>query len=157
MLTRLRRIAVAIVLLCVCFMAGCAVAPVATREMDARGRSFTVAEGKANIYLYRNENLSASPMQIFVNGAEAGATGRATYLLWEVDPGAYDISSGSDNTSSVRIVAEAGKSYYVWQMVKLDRRLVLLDIVIARSELHIVDEDMGRWGVSECSRVQSKL
>ena len=157
MLTQIRCIAVTTGLLSACIMAGCAVAPVAAPEMDARGKSFAVAQSKANIYLYRNENLSAAPMNVAVNSADAGATGRATYFLWEVDPGTYDISSGSENTSSVRIVAEGGKSYYVWQQVKIDRSLFLLDIVVAGSDLHVVDEDTGRWGVSECSRVQSKL
>lgn len=135
---------------------GCApMASPATSEMDARGRSFAVAEGKANIYLYRNENLSAETMRVSINGKAAGATGRATYFLWEVDPGVYDISAGSENTSNVHIVAEPGKSYYIWQEVTIDRRFFLLGIVIAGSNLHVVDDDTGRWGVSECTRLQS--
>jgi hypothetical protein len=141
-----------------CLVAGCAtVAPPATPEMDAHGESFTVAPGKANIYLYRNENLSADPLRVFVNGKEAGATGRATYFLWVVDPGTFDISSDSGNASSVHIAAEPGKSYYIWQEVKIDRSLFLLGIVTAGSDLHVVNDDTGQWGVSECTRVQSKL
>jgi hypothetical protein len=141
-----------------CLVAGCAtMPPPATSEMDARGKSFAVAQGKANIYLYRNENLSAETMRVSVNSKAAGATGRATYFLWEVDPGIYDISADSENTSNVRIVAEPGKSYYIWQEVKIDRRFFLLGIVIAGSDLHVVDDDTGRWGVSECTRIQSRL
>jgi uncharacterized protein (UPF0333 family) len=147
----IRGIAIAAVLLCVCILAGCAMAPVASSEMDARAKSFAVAPGKANIYLYRNENLGgAVTMKVSVNGKEAGATGRATYFLWEVDPGTYEISSESENASSVRIVAEAGKSYYVWQEVKIG-------LVVARNALHAVDDETGRKGVSECARLQSKL
>lgn len=141
-----------------CLVVGCAtIGPPATPEMDTSGKSFTVAPGKANIYLYRNENLSAEALQISVNGKAAGATGRATYILWQVDPGTYDISSGSADTSTAHIVAEPGKSYYVWQQVKIDRSLYLLGIVIPGSDLHVVNDETGRWGVSECTRIQSTL
>lgn len=137
---------------------GCAtMAPPATPEMDAHAKSFIVAEGKANIYLYRNENLSADAMRIFVNGKEVGATGRSTYFLWEVDPGTYNISADAANTSTARIVAEPGKSYYVWQQVRVDRSLFLLGIVSAGSDLQVVGDETGRWGVSECTRLQSLL
>jgi len=145
---------VALVLL----VTGCATtAPQATPEMDARAKSFTVAQGKANIYLYRNENLSADPMSVSVNGKQAGATGRSTYFLWEVDPGTYDISADVANTATAHIVAESGKSYYVWQQIKVDRRWFLLGIVTAGSDLRVVDDVTGRWGVSECTRLQSRL
>src|SRR5208282_6786664 len=126
--TRLSVIALA------CLITGCAtIGPPTAAEVDARGKSFSVAEGKANIYLYRNQNLSADALRVSVNGKTAGATGRATYFLWEVDPGTYDIGAGSGDTSNTRIVAEAGKSYYIWQEVKIDRRFFLLGIVIAGS------------------------
>lgn len=44
-----------------CFITGCAtLAPPATSEMDARGKSFAVAQGNANIYVYRNENIGGA-------------------------------------------------------------------------------------------------
>lgn len=142
----------------VCLLAGCTTAPPATPAMDTQGKSFAVAPGKANIYLYRNENIGgSSPMTVSINGNAAGATGRATYFLWQVDPGTYDISSKAENTSTVRVVAEAGKSYYVWQAVQLDRRFYLLGVVLARSELQLVDDETGRWGVQECTRLRSAL
>ena len=88
---------------------------------------------RANVPLYRNDNLSAEALKVYVNGKDAGATGRATYFLWEVEPGTYDISAGSGNSSNVHLITQPGKSYYVWQEVKLDRRLFLLDIVTAGS------------------------
>jgi hypothetical protein len=141
-----------------CLVVGCAtIGPPATPELDTSGKSFTVAPGKANIYVYRNENLSAEAMRVYVNGKAAGATGRATYILWEVDPGTYDISSGSAVTSAAHIVAEPGKSYYIWQQVTIDRSLYLFGIVIPGSDLHVVNDETGRWGVSECTRIQSAL
>ncbi len=141
-----------------CLIAGCAtIGPPTAPEADAHGKSFTVAQGKANIYLYRNENLSADALTVSVNGKPAGATGRSTYILWEVDPGTYDISAGSGAASTAHIVAEPGKSYYIWQQVRIDRSFYLLGIVIAGSDLHVVSDETGRWGVSECTRIQSAL
>jgi|SRR5208283_1518863 len=141
-----------------CLVTGCAtVAPPVAPEMDARGKTFTVPQGKANIYLYRNENLSADALSVYVNGMAAGATGRSTYILWQVDPGTYDISAGSGDASIAHIVAQPGKSYYIWQQVKIDRSLYLLGIVIAGSELHVVNDETGQWGISECTRIQSTL
>src|SRR5208282_3753021 len=131
--TRLSVIALA------CLITGCAtIGPPTAAEVDARGKSFSVAQGKANIYLYRNENLSADALRVSVNGKPAGATGRSTYILWEVDPGTYDISAGSAAASTAHIVAEPGKSYYIWQQVTIDRSFYLLGIVIAGSDLHVV-------------------
>jgi len=141
-----------------CLVSGCAtLAPATTAEVDMHGKSFTVAPGKASIYLYRNDNLSAAALEVSVNGEDAGATGRATYFLWEVEPGTYEISTGSESSSNARIVVEAGKAYYIWQEVVLDRSLFLLDIVIAGSALHVVDANTGQWGVSECTRIQSSM
>jgi hypothetical protein len=141
-----------------CLVAGCAtLAPPTTPELDGHGKSFTVAQGKANIYLYRNQNLSADALRVSVNGAAAGATGRSTYFLWEVDPGTYDISTDSGNGPTVHVNAEPGRSYFIWQEVTIDRRFFLLGIVIAGSDLHLVDDTTGRWGVSECTRLQSRL
>jgi hypothetical protein len=46
--------------------------------------------------------------------------------------------------------AEAGKTYYIWQEVKMG-------LWMARSLLQEVDEETGRKGVSECTRAQSKF
>jgi hypothetical protein len=130
-----------------CLVTGCATpTPSATSETDARGRLSTVAQDKANLYLYRDPKIKvAVTTKLAVNGKEVEATKRTTCGHWEVSPGTYDISSESASASTVRIVAEAGKSYYVWQDVKVSA------IGLPTNELHVVDADTGRRGVMACA------
>ena len=119
----------------------------ATSETDAPNKSSTVAQDKANLYLYRDPNIKvAVTTKLSVNGKEVEATKRTTCGHWEVNPGTYDISSESPSASTVRIVAEAGKSYYVWQEVKVP----MAGYGFPTNELHVVDADTGRRGVRAC-------
>jgi hypothetical protein len=119
----------------------------ATSETDTGGKSSTGAQDKVNFYLYRDPNIKvAVTTTLSVNGKEVGATKRNTCGHWEVNPGTYDISSESPSHSTVRIVAEAGKSYYVWQEVKVSNG----GYGFPTNELHVVDADTGRRGVKAC-------
>jgi hypothetical protein len=131
-----------------CFVTGYATLTLsATSETDARGKSSTVAQDKVNLYLYRDPNIKvAVTTKLSVNGKEVEATKRTTCGHWQVDPGTYEISSESSSASTVRIVAEAGKSYYVWQEVKVP----LAGYGFPINELHVVDADTGRRGVKAC-------
>jgi len=132
-------------------MSGCASVSMMTADEDARGKTFTPPKDKANIYLYRNETFGAAiKMPVSVNGKLAGQTASKTYFLWQVSPGTYDVSSVTENTSTVKLMVEAGKNYFVWQEVKMG-------LLMARSELKQVDEGAGRAGVAECSRAQSEF
>ena len=131
-----------------CFITGYATLTLsATSETDARGKSSTGAQDKVNLYLYRDPNIKvAVTTTLSVNGKEVEVTKRTTCGHWEVNPGTYDISSESPSHSTVRIVAEAGKSYYVWQEVKVSTG----GYGFPTNELHVVDADTGRRGVKAC-------
>jgi hypothetical protein len=132
-------------------MSGCASVSMMQAEDDSRGKSFAAEKDKANIYLYRNETFGAAiKMPVTVNGKLAGQTASKTYFLWQVAPGTYDIGSVTGNSSTVKLMVEGGKSYYVWQEVKMG-------MFQAGSELKQVDEDTGRKGVLECSRAESAI
>lgn len=132
-------------------MSGCASVSMMTADDDTRAKSFAVQKDKANIYLYRNETFGAAiKMPVSVNGKVAGQTASKTYFLWQVSPGTYDISSLTENTSTIKLIAEAGKNYFVWQEVKMG-------LFMARSDLKQVDEETGRKGVAECSRAESSF
>lgn len=130
-------------------MSGCASVSMMQADDDARGKSFTVQKDKANIYLYRNETFGAAiKMPVAVNGKLAGQTASKTYFLWQVAPGTYDVSSLTENNSTVKLIVEGGKNYFVWQEVKMG-------LFQPRSELQVVNEETGRQGVLECSRAES--
>jgi hypothetical protein len=146
-----KRFAAAFFAALVALLAGCASVPMSSMEDDAKGKSFAVAPGKANIYVYRNETFGAAiPMTVSLNGRVAGQSAAQTYFVFEVDPGTHDLGSIAENTVSVKLAAEAGKSYFVWQEVKMG-------LWMARSELQQVDEATGRKGVAECKRAQSNF
>jgi len=117
----------------------------ATSATDTRDKSSAVAQDKANLYLYRDPNIKVPvTTKLSVNGKEVEATKRTKCGHWEVNPGTYEVSSESASASTVRIVAEAGKSYYVWQEVKVSA------MGLPTNELHVVDGDTGRRGVKAC-------
>ena len=56
-------------------MAGCASVPMASSDQDARAKTFAVAPGKANIYVYRNEMMGAAiKMPVILDGKD--------YAVW---------------------------------------------------------------------------
>jgi len=73
-----------------------------------------------------------------------------TYFLFEVDPGTHEVASHAEDASTLKVTAEAGKSVYVWQEVKMG-------FWMAHSLLQQVDEETGRKGVAECARAKSNF
>lgn len=132
-------------------VSGCASVPMASLDEDTKAKTFSVREGKSNIYVYRNESFGgAIPMTVALDGKVAGQTGPKTYFLFEVDPGAHEVSSIAENTATVKLDTAPGKSYYVWQEVKMG-------VWMARSQLQQVDEATGKQAVAECKRAQSNF
>ena len=132
-------------------LSACASVPMASLEGDNQAKSFKAAPGKAAIYLYRNESFGgAVRMPVAVNGKLAGQTGPKTYFLWEVEPGAYELSSIGEDTSTLKLNAIAGKLYFIWQEMKMG-------LFAPRSSLQEVDETTGRSGVMESTRAASSF
>ena len=145
------RSVLAILFLMASFIAGCASVPMTSMEEDTKAKSFAVPTNKSLIYMYRNETYGgAILLTVSLDGKVAGQTGPRTYFLWDVDPGPHEVSSFSENTSTLKINTEAGKAYFVWQEVKMG-------MWTARSQLQQVDEANGRKGVAECKRAQSNF
>jgi hypothetical protein len=130
-------------------VSGCASVPMASQDEDAKAKTFQVQPGKANIYLFRDEVFGAAvSVPVALNGKVAGKTGSKTYFLWEVSPGDYEVMSLGENNSVVRLRADAGKSYYIWQEMKMG-------LLQARTSLHQVDEQRGKAGVTASTRLQA--
>ena len=131
-------------LLAVSLLAGCGSIPLASRQADLQAKSSTARPDKARIYVYRDETIGfAVPMTLALDGRAAGRTAGQTYLMWDVEPGAHAIASYAEDTATLTLQTEPGKSYYVWQEVKIG-------FWKARSRLHAVDEIPGRKAVVGC-------
>lgn len=127
---------------------GCASVQMASPEMDSAAKSYAVKPGTANVYLYRNEQMGAAiKMPVALNGKMVGDTAAKTYLLLQVPPGRHTLVSKTENDSTLTLDVAAGRNYFVWQEVKMG-------LMVARSQLQLVDEATGKAGVAECKLAQ---
>jgi len=129
-------------------LSGCASVPMASDEKDAAAKTFRVQPGKSNIYVYRNESIGAAvKMEVNLDTTEITATAANTYLLLTVDPGKHTITSHAEDDDTLTVDAQPNKNHFVWQEVKMG-------ILYARTKLHLVDEQAGKIGVSECKLIE---
>jgi hypothetical protein len=139
-----RHIPALLLILCIGLLGACTAIPMASTHEDLQAKRFAVRPHKASIYVYRDQSFGfAFPMTLELAGHAKARTVGQTYVLWEVDPGAYELTSYAEDTSTLRLHTEPGKAYYVWQEVKVG-------LWKARTALHRVDEEQGRKGVLEC-------
>ncbi|GAA0795987.1 DUF2846 domain-containing protein [Marinobacterium sediminicola] len=147
----IRSVFAVISVLWVMLLGGCASVPMDSMSSDSESKQFIVPADKSSIYVYRNETFGgAIPMTVALNGRVAGQTGPKTYFHWVVDPGRHEISSITENTSTLVIDTQPGESYYIWQEVKMG-------LWMARSLLQQVDTPTGQAGVLECKKAHSNL
>ncbi|HEX9181137.1 MAG TPA: DUF2846 domain-containing protein [Burkholderiales bacterium] len=132
-------------------LAGCASVPMASLQEDAGAKAFAPQDGKANIYVYRNETLGAAiPVTVSLDGKVAGQTASQTYFLWTAEPGSHEITCHAENTDTLKLTTSPGKNYFVWQEMKMG-------MWMARCALSEKGEEEGRKAVQECKRAQSKF
>jgi Protein of unknown function (DUF2846) len=127
---------------------GCASVPMASVEADSAAKVYKTEPGKANVYIYRNEAMgSAVKLPVLIDDRAVGDTVAKTYILKQVEPGDHIITSKSETDSKLALSAVAGSNYFIWQEVKMG-------MWAAGSELHLVDEAIGKAGVAECKLIQ---
>lgn len=98
----------------------------------------------AVLYVYRSE--AAAPkvrMKVEIDGTEAGETGPSTCIRAEVPPGVRKITSRAENVDNLEIEVVAGKTYYVWQEVRLG-------LLSARAKLKLMTDEEGKKGLAGC-------
>ena len=123
----------------------CASIPMGSQQEDLIAKAFVAKPGKAAIYVYRSETLGfAAPITVAVDGRTVGKTLGQTYLVLEVEPGEHEIASVAEDMATLRVIAQPGESYYIWQEVKVGMWKV-------RSRLHAVSEAQGQSGVADCA------
>lgn len=145
----LKKIALMGVVLAATVLTGCASVPMATPEQDAKAKTFAVAPGKSNIYVYRNESMGgAVKMDVSLDGKAVGQTTAKTYLMMEVAPGKHTVTSKAENEVMQEVIAQAGKNYFIWQEVKMG-------VMYARNKLNLVDDATGKAGVAACSLIEA--
>lgn len=131
-------------------LSGCASVQKADVNASQHAKVFKPLTDKAVVYVYRDEILGAAiKMPVKVDDMVAGQTGPKSFLQLALPPGHHVIGSLSEKDASLPLDVEAGKTYYVWQEVKMG-------VMSARSQLHLVSTDVGQAGVRKCDLLQTE-
>ena len=142
-MVRLHKLFTIIAISSAAILSGCASVKTASTSADAKAKTFVTNPNQAKLYIYRNEFMGAAlRMAVELNGKEIGKTGPKSYFAVDVAPGKHNIVSKAENDTSLEVMAEAGKNYFIWQEVKMG-------FLLARSKLQLVDEAQGKAGVRE--------
>lgn len=129
-------------------LSACASVPMASFDKDAQAKSFLRQKSKAQLYVYRNQNLgTAVKMQLELDGVVIGETAAHTYAVLSLKPGKHVLVSKSSDESRLELNVKAGQNYYVWQEVEMDW-------LAAHSHLQLVDEAKGKAGVGQSGLIQ---
>lgn len=132
-------------------LSGCASVQKESLAVSSKAKQFTPEKELANIYLYRNEVFGgAIRMNVTVDSKLAGATGPMTFFNWKLEPGKHVFKSLTENTAVLTLDVDAGKSYFIWQEVKMG-------MWAAGSQLHEVTYDTGKEAVLNCDMLYSEI
>lgn len=145
----MKKVVMPLVAVAALVVSGCASVPMGDPARDAALKTFTVAQDKAGIYVYRNESMGAAvKMDVTVDGMHIGQTAAKTYFYKEVTPGKHVIASTAENTDTLEVDLKPGTLAFVWQEVKMG-------LMYARNKLHLVSEEEGKKGVQETTLAAS--
>lgn len=135
--------------LAISMLGACASVPMAAPDADAKAKTFVApSDGEANVYIYRDQTVgSAIKMPLLLDNASIGDTGPHTYAFRQIQPGSHTITSKAEKDATLDFKAEAGKTYYVHQEVKMG-------VWAARTGLELVDESAGQEAVKACRLIQ---
>lgn len=128
------------------YLTGCASVPMATVEEDIAKKQFNAPPPHlSGLYIYRNTNFGAAlKKNISIDGQIIGESAPMTFFYKTLEPGTHSISTESEfSDNSLQLKTEAGKNYYVKQIIKLG-------MFVGGADLIPVDELEGRNGVLEC-------
>ncbi len=128
---------------------GCATAPMALPERDISAKLFKPVEGKAVVYIYRDENFGAAiKVPIIINGQSVGSTVAKSYFRILLDPGPCEVECKAERDGKVMFKVEAGKVYFFRQEMKMG-------FLVAGCMMHLIPEIEGRRAVAECQLLES--
>lgn len=117
----------------------------ASEEADKAAKEIAVPEDKALVYVYRPSSAGfAVRMEVTCDGQSLGSTKGKRFIYALLDPGKHTIKSKAENTATLDVDLEAGKTYYIHQRVKMGA-------LMARTELELVtNESEARKKLNSC-------
>ena len=119
-------------------------------DTDALAKLMRPVEGKAVIYVFRNEEYSAPwPIRLTLDGKSMGSTDANTYYRWSVEPGQHIVASHAENDEGIVLSTEAGKVYYIWQDVSMG-------YFRPRARLQQVDRSTAEIALRSCHLIANR-
>ncbi len=146
----LRKTIIGVVFASTVLMSGCASVPMAPKEADAALKTFAApSEGKAALYIYRNSFVGqALKKTVTLDGVVVGETANKVYFYKEITPGEHTLATESEfSDNALTFSAAPGHTYFVEQYIKLG-------VFVGGAGLRMVDDGVGKQGISECSLAQ---
>jgi len=131
---------------------GCASVPMMPDADDLAAKTFPAPPaGQAQVYVYRHESMGgAIKLGLLLDGFLVGESAAKTYFVVPLAPGKHVIGSTAENRDELPLEAVEGKTYFVWQEVKMG-------FLQAGTKLSLADEATGKAAVNECKRAQATL
>ncbi|GGB18427.1 DUF2846 domain-containing protein [Puia dinghuensis] len=121
------------------------------KEKDKIARSLTPADGKALVYILRPSGFGALiKMGVRCDSVHIGSTGAGQYVYTMLDPGTHSLMSTAENKSSLNIMVEAGKIYYIRQQVKMG-------FAFAETGLKLEDDQQGQKDLKKCKLAKDNV
>ncbi|MGD8547404.1 MAG: DUF2846 domain-containing protein [Thiohalophilus sp.] len=132
-------------------LVACASVPMESPEQDMAAKNARPGPNESLIYVYRHETFGAAvKLALTLDDKLVGETASKTYLLLKVPPGKHTLASQAEGAWDKLIIeCKAGKTYYVWQEVKMG-------MFAANSKLHLMDPKEGREGLDQCKLIKQQ-
>lgn len=144
------KISLAIVVLGLMVLTGCASVPMASQQQDELNKAFAdPSSGKAGLYVYRNSFVGkALKKTISFDGVVIGETANKVYFYKEISPGSHTLSTESEfSDNSVSFEAEEGKNYFARQYIKMG-------VFVGGAGVEMVSEEEGERNVLQCKQAK---
>ncbi|HEY0299243.1 MAG TPA: DUF2846 domain-containing protein [Arachidicoccus sp.] len=111
---------------------------------DSIAKCLTPIEGKSIVYIVRPSAMGAAiRMRVDCDSQRIGANYAAQYIYTVLEPGNHTFSSKAENRSSLDILLEAGKIYYIKQQSKIG-------ILYSETGLKLLSDEDGQKFLKKC-------
>jgi protein involved in sex pheromone biosynthesis len=142
----IKKTAIAIVLIVVFILSGCASVPMAPTEQDIAAKEFTKPTGDmAGLYVFRDTFVGqALKKTVSLDGTVIGETANKVFFYREITPGGHTLSTESEFSDNlINFQAEKENNYFAEQYIKIG-------VFVGGANVRMVSEEDGKKGVLGC-------
>ena len=132
----------AVFMLLLIALGGCASTPQASRQRDAEAKQFRSHPATSAIYIYRTDRQApenSESTDIYVDGRLVGATLQQSFFRIDVNPGVHVLTGMGPDQGSLKMETRPGEIYFVE-----------LKVIGNNSHFSIVDPEIARRAIISC-------